>query len=471
MALLLLTQLLTSTVFNVTDFGVIPGNPNLALCNLEVTQAVIDSISAPNSVVLIPDNPEPWYYVGGIDVSNAPDNTTLQIDGDVVFLSDFSSWPFNNETGRYNDAITAHSTRGFTLRGTGTIDGDGKKWWNRVILGTIDSKVRPYLIYYTKASDTLVENITVYNPPRWSLRGSGVRHTIRYVQIYVDRWNDFENLTTISAAQAAPPMAAQTSLQPEDLNTDGLDVSGKDIYIHDVVVVNNDDSIAIKPTNGVHVAADGTEYGCTENVLVENVQLTGFGATIGSVGPSENDNCVNNVTFRNVYMPDTGKGIYVKSDKSDCPDGYSSSITNILYENVCIVRPVWWATWIGPQQQHEPHVVLGGDCSLAYPINDHCPTQGCTTFANITLRNVYIEDPILSPGVILGNSSQPMNNISFDNVQVYMTDPEATVPTWPFDGYHVENVIGGCVSECSPDPFGDTTDPTLSRTSCAELFV
>lgn len=460
MALLLLTRLLTASVLNVSDFGAVAGEPDLALCNLEVTQAVIDSISTPNSVVLIPDNPEPWYFVGGIDVSNAPQNTTVQIDGNVVFEADFDNWPFNNDTGRYSDVITAHSTKGFTLQGGGSLNGDGKEWWNRVILGTLDSKERPYLIYYTKTSDNLVQNITIYNPPRWSLRGSGVRHTIRYVHIYVDRWDRFDE--------------AEPGLQPEDLNTDGLDVSGRDIHIHDVVVVNNDDSIAIKPTNGVHVAADGTEYDCTENVLVENVQLTGFGATIGSVGPSEYGNCANNVTFRNVYMPNTGKGIYVKSDKSDCPEGYSSSITNILYEDVCIVKPVWWALWIGPQQQHEPHQKLGGDCSLAYPVNGHCPTQGCTTFANISLRNVYIEDPIMSPGVILGNVSQPMSNIWFDNVQVYMTDPDATVPAWPFDGYHVENVVGGCVDDCSPNPFGQTTTvrtTTAARTSCAELFA
>ena len=37
-------------------------------------------------------------------------------------------------------------------------------------------------------------------------------------------------------------------LQPEDLNTDGIDPSGIDFYIHDVKIYNDDDSIAVKPS-------------------------------------------------------------------------------------------------------------------------------------------------------------------------------------------------------------------------------
>ena len=40
------------------------------------------------------------------------------------------------------------------------------------------------------------------------------------------------------------------------------------------------------------------------------------------------------------------------------------------------------------------------------------------TWANITLRDITINSPRESPGVILGNSSNPMLNITFDNVVV-----------------------------------------------------
>ncbi len=74
---------------------------------------------------------------------------------------------------------------------------------------------------------------------------------------------------------------------------------------------------------------------CSQNMLLENLVLIGFGASIGSVPPNTLRKCVNNITFFNISMPNTGKGIYVKSNPS-CqgnPDEppKSSQISNIVY--------------------------------------------------------------------------------------------------------------------------------------------
>jgi hypothetical protein len=90
-----------------------------------------------------------------------------------------------------------------------------------------------------------------------------------------------------------------------------------------------------------------------------------------------------------------------------------------LFESVTIDEPRWWAIWIGPQQQHEPNQALGEKCELWWPLGgSKCPTQGCVTFSNITLRNVHIEKPWLSPGAIMGNGTAPMQGVVFDNVHV-----------------------------------------------------
>ena len=60
--------------------------------------------------------------------------------------------------------------------------------------------------------------------------------------------------------------------------------------------------------------------------------------TIGSIGGGAS---VNNVTFRNAYMHNTFKGIYLKFNSE-------GSITNILYENITIDSPNNWPIWIGP---------------------------------------------------------------------------------------------------------------------------
>lgn len=124
-------------------------------------------------------------------------------------------------------------------------------------------------------------------------------------------------------------MFAPHTLQPEDLNTDGIDTSGHDVWIHHVTIVNDDDSIAVKPSSGSSFAST-----CTENILIEDSTMTGFGASIGSVPPNVNHNCVRNVTFRRLAMPETGKGVYIKSNPL-CQPGSTGEISNILYE----VRP------------------------------------------------------------------------------------------------------------------------------------
>lgn len=125
-------------------------------------------------------------------------------------------------------------------------------------------------------------------------------------------------------------------------------------------------------------------------------------------------------------MPGTGKGIYVKSNPS-CGVGIdrfgntvqkTAVLENILFEDVNISRPWWWAVWVGPQQQHEPGSNLGDKCAIAYPLRGHCPTQGCATFNNITLRRVTIDEPFLSPGVILGNATNPMVGVALEDVKV-----------------------------------------------------
>ena len=122
-------------------------------------------------------------------------------------------------------------------------------------------------------------------------------------------------------------------LNLDAFNTDGFDVAGRDIHIHDCVVWNQDDCFTIQPL-------DSTAYNsqCTENVLVENVEASGLGLTVGAVHPTRAHNCVRNVTFRNATMHHTFKGIYVKSGSSS--DALASGeITNIRYEDILMDTP------------------------------------------------------------------------------------------------------------------------------------
>ena len=66
--------------------------------------------------------------------------------------------------------------------------------------------------------------------------------------------------------------------------------------------------------------------------------------TIGSVPPNDNYACIRDVVFRNINFDMPIKAIYVKTNPGH---GYGE-ISNILYENIYISFPLWWAIYIGP---------------------------------------------------------------------------------------------------------------------------
>jgi hypothetical protein len=110
-------------------------------------------------------------------------------------------------------------------------------------------------------------------------------------------------------------------------------------------------------------------------------------------------------------------------------------------ENITMQKPSQWPIFIDPAQQAiSANPCHAAPCSLCWPT---VPFAQCNvpqaTFANITLRNIFINKPDGSPGVILGNETSPMENITFDGVVVR----EPGDSPWGDDYYKCEHVRGG----------------------------
>jgi hypothetical protein len=117
----------------------------------------------------------------------------------------------------------------------------------------------------------------------------------------------------------------------------------------------------------------------------------------------------------------------------------------VLYENITMDRPQQFAIWIGPAQQ------TGQPCSLLWPIVDNakCQMSGTQTWNNIVLRNIFINDPEHSPGVLMGNFSNPIHNVVFDNVVV--KNAGGTKP-WGDDFYFCDGIEGIATGGTDPVP-------------------
>ena len=383
-----------STSFKLSQFGAINNNSSYEAAIINGKALNLGLIAANKSQTdhLLQIEPNSVYTLIPSDVLTNLINVTIQIDGRInAWDGDEKKWP----DGR--SLISLQNTFGLTIKGNGVIDGFGYKWWVNVIKTGYDR--RPNLIDILTLKDTLIEGITVRNSPQYHLNfEDALNLTIRNVIIHVDI-NSNDSIIDI--------------LPTFPLNTDGIDISGRDIYIKNLTVQNFDDAVAVKPTYTF-----GRKYSnCTENVLIEDAYVKyGVGMSIGSVPPNDNNNCIRNVTIRNVEFRDPFKAIYIKPNPGDTGTGL---ISNIVYENINIYNALWWAIFIGTQQQHQPHND-GTPCSFFYPLpGTECITNPLVSINNIVLRNVNIYDGLLSPGIMICNSTNPCTGFVFDNVNVY----------------------------------------------------
>jgi hypothetical protein len=183
---------------------------------------------------------------------------------------------------------------------------------------------------------------------------------------------------------------------------------------------------------------------------VENCQASGVGLSIGSIS----SNTVRNVTFRNVQMHHTNKGVYIKFNAH----GTAGVIEDITYENIHITDPGSWPIWIGPQQAgikrpNSSYNPCDGDpCSLCWPADKSatCPPVLGSTIRNLVLRNITISKPSGSCGVINGDPANPIN-VTFDGVR--FIDPKDD-GAFGKDFFFAKGVNGVATGDTYPIPPG-----------------
>jgi len=172
--------------------------------------------------------------MGGIIAADL-NNVTIQLDGTLSFSKKIKDWPRKELTGHHKnpfkkgdvlDCINFNNTVNLTLTssGTGTMEGNGEVWWGIPFIGyLVRQENRPKLMTMFFAHDTLIENFYFHNSPYWTFKAEFSRDMeIRFSSIVNRRdEKDDHNLYDMSA-----------------FNTDGFDVSGYNIWVHDCDVWN-----------------------------------------------------------------------------------------------------------------------------------------------------------------------------------------------------------------------------------------
>jgi len=375
----------------------------------------------PGDTLLIPN--KTFHLYGGIRASGLR-NVTIRLDGILRYANNRKLWPRGADDKTlacmHFDNIEDVT---FTSSTQGLLDGNGAEWWG-AIKYLLYSEDRPRMLEIYNSSGIIIEYLKFIQPPYWVtfLRDvDGV--IIRYSEVAVHRGDSWTH--NVDELQA--------------FNTDGFDVAGRNVHMHDLQIWNDDDCVTLKGMgNG------GDRARCSENWLIERVNASGLGFTIGSLGATSNTSCVRNITIKDSTMINTVKGIYLKTRWSDDPN-VSGVIENIMFQNITMESPEQWAIWIGPAQQTDSN----NACSLLWPTvpTALCPVPYQFDWRNITFLDITINNPKESPGVILGSSTNPMQNIVFDNVVV--NNP--SMKPWK-DYYACVGVEGTAVNGTSPIP-------------------
>eukprot|EP00729_Bicosta_minor_P009719 gene9719-5455_t len=264
----------------------------------------------------------PKTFVFYLRPLHLPSHTTLHIDGDISGWREIKTWPNSTtklcNTSPYGTArsqvitapqkeslIWSANTTNITVKGRGTVDGSGWRWWPlRNLPGNYWHNCRPSLIefgrrgpaYDSGVSDVTVEGVTLKDSPFWTFSGRDM-HRLRISSVHV---------TTTGCGYAEAP------------NTDGFNIQGQDILIEDSSVRNGDDCVPIFPP--------------TRNVTVRNMTCECGNGMVPCVWPSFSTpgqgGDIKDVLFDGAHFKNTKQAVTIKALGS-----FVGTASNITYRN------------------------------------------------------------------------------------------------------------------------------------------
>ncbi|XP_057808868.1 probable polygalacturonase At3g15720 [Salvia miltiorrhiza] len=257
----------STLVFNVIDYGAV-GN-GLADDTNAFAKAWEETCASSSSPTMkVPSDStflvQPLRFIGPCKSRSL----TLQIDGNLVAPAHPSTWKC--DANLCHQWLYFHRVDGLTLRGRGTIDGRGHKWWQNKHLN------RPTVMEISNADNVRVGGgLRFKDSPMMHIVLNGIQSV-------------FVSDVTVEAPAKSP-------------NTDGIHVQDStNAQIHNCTIGTGDDCIAI--VNGA------------SNVRISNIVCgPGHGISIGSLGKNGAEDKVEDVRVSDVVFLGTTNGVRIKT--------------------------------------------------------------------------------------------------------------------------------------------------------------
>ncbi|GMY22471.1 polygalacturonase QRT2 [Fagus crenata] len=245
--------------------------------------------SSENSALVVPENR--IYHLKPITFSGPcqPD-FTMKVYGTIKASPHKSD--YEKDTRHW---LVFDNLQDFTVEGGGTINGNGRKWWESSckINSNLPCKHAPTAVTFHQCKNLRVSNLRIKNAQQM--------HLI---------FQECQNVEALNLAVIAPGNSP---------NTDGIHVTGtQNIKIQNCVIRTGDDCISI--VSG------------SKNVQAMDITCgPGHGISIGSLGADNSEDYVSNVIVNRAKLTGTTNGMRIKTWQ-----GGSGFAKNIIFQNVVL---------------------------------------------------------------------------------------------------------------------------------------
>ncbi len=301
----------------------------------------------------------------------------LSIDRGATLLGspDMEDYPIRADAPwRRVSLLHADNVVDIAIAGAGTIDGNGKIWWDAKALRKKGEPElpRPLLIDLTNSKQILIEGVTIQNSPQYN------------IATFLCDGLTVRDVTILNPGRGAP-------------NTDGIDpFSTSHVLIEHTTIDTGDDNVAIK--SGLVERGD-PNVPSSDIVIRDCTFRAGHGLSIGS----ETAGGVRNVTVERVTFAGTRQGIRIKSAR-----GRGNDIGNLTYRDIKmdgVETPIEITNYYTGMVKDDP----------GQPVTEHTPKFHDITIENLTATGAK------RAALVMGLPESPIKNLVLKNVNISAT--------------------------------------------------
>lgn len=389
--------------YKITDYGVLSDGKIYT----KELQNLIDTVYENGGGVIVV--PKGTYITGALFFKNGV-NLYIEENGVIKGSDDISDYPLmitriEGETCKYFPAlINADNTKGFTMCGKGTVDGNGFKSWKAFWIRrkwnpkcTNKDEQRPRLVYVSNSENVTISGLNLKNSHFWT------NH------FYKCKYVKFFNCNVYSPAS---PVGAPS--------TDAVDIDVCSfVHIKDCRFEVNDDAIALKGGKGP-LADKDRNNGENERIIIENCEY-GFCHSCLTCGSESIHN--KNVILRNVKVNDCSYNLLQFKMRPDTPQCYEYiTVENAVgtVKNFININP--WKQFFNPQDAESvpisttKHITVKNCDIKCKKYFNVLPNESQYLLSDFTFENLDIE------AEENGYTDDAVKNMNTKNVTVRISD-------------------------------------------------